>query len=419
MLRPSSLYFRRLDRLRQLALAQYKNGYRIAHAYSPGSNLSTHATAASVLRTKQTMSDFPGLHSESLTDQVTATFGLLAAHDGCVAVLAKDVRWPNRSVPVAEVGYFDRNSLDFFERAVGERSGISAAVYVSLNPVHNDLLALAHRRLIAGTAAPKDEHVLRLRTLLVDVDVKTRIAGISSSDAEKSEAWQLALSTGELLRANGFAEPVIADSGNGYHLLYRIDLPTDDATLLHRVLRKLSEEMKSDRCKIDTSVFNPARFTKLHGTVVRKGDHIQDRPHRFSGLVHVPPDWSPTPRETLENFVGDESTAAPFQLLAPESLVGSENRMSLAERLAARSEPSIFGSRRPQYRPVRHLPDRTRIRSLSRSGVRNSSRRLEPALRSAVVRGRAPSESRPGIPGGGTPRVHAADAGSSFSGREP
>ena len=40
--------------------------------------------------------------------------------------------------------------------------------------------------------------------------------------------------------------------------------------------------------KVDTSVFNASRITKLYGTVARKGHGIPGRPIRRSKLVYVP-----------------------------------------------------------------------------------------------------------------------------------
>ena len=76
--------------------------------------------------------------------------------------------------------------------------------------------------------------------------------------------------------------PVTGDSGNGAHLLYRIDLPNDEpATLLVRgCLAALDVLFSDDRVSVDTANFNASRIWKLYGTVSRKGDDTPERPHR-------------------------------------------------------------------------------------------------------------------------------------------
>ena len=80
----------------------------------------------------------------------------------------------------------------------------------------------------------------------------------------------------------------MADSGNGYHLLYRIDLPAADGGLVERVLKSLAARFDNEHVKIDQSVYNPARICKLPGTMARKGDHTEARPHRRAKLLEVP-----------------------------------------------------------------------------------------------------------------------------------
>jgi hypothetical protein len=94
----------------------------------------------------------------------------------------------------------------------------------------------------------------------------------------------------EFLRDFGFPEPVLADSGNGGHLLYRIDLPSDNASrdLLKRTLHALALLFDDANTTIDKTPFNAARIWKLYGTVARKGDNIFERPHRLARVLEAP-----------------------------------------------------------------------------------------------------------------------------------
>jgi hypothetical protein len=173
--------------------------------------------------------------------------------------------------------------------------------YLTLNPVISDLIARCANRLQfadrAGTTS--DLHIARRRWLVVDCD-PTRPAGISATDAEKNEAFEMAQAVRADLAAQGWPDPVFADSGNGCHLVYRVDLPADDGGLVARVLKTLDARFSTDRCKLDTTLGNAARIIKLYGTRACKGDSTPTRPHRLSRLLDVPDVLEPVAREQLE-----------------------------------------------------------------------------------------------------------------------
>ncbi len=162
-------------------------------------------------------------------------------------------------------------------------------IYLCLNPVTSALLGRANNRLIAGVGRTQDHEVIRRRTILVDVDPK-RPAGISSTDEEKEAAYETILRVREWLFLQGWPEPLFADSGNGYHLIYRVDLPNDKNTAdnLSGLLQALAAQFDTDKVAVDTSVFNAARLCKLYGTHARKGDSTTDRPHRLAGIISIP-----------------------------------------------------------------------------------------------------------------------------------
>ena len=93
-----------------------------------------------------------------------------------------------------------------------------------------------------------------------------------------------------LAQARGWPVPILADSGNGGHGLYRIDLPNDDAsrTLLKTCLEVLALYFTDSVVSLDVGVFNAARILKVYGTLACKGDHLPERPHRLSQLLDVP-----------------------------------------------------------------------------------------------------------------------------------
>jgi len=86
--------------------------------------------------------------------------------------------------------------------------------------------------------------------------------------------------------------PILADSGNGAHLLYTLDLPNDEEALklVAGALAALDRRYSDDLVKVDVTCANAARIWKAYGTVARKGDSIPGRPHRISRILEVPLD---------------------------------------------------------------------------------------------------------------------------------
>ncbi len=202
-------------------------------------------------------------------------------------------------------GYF--NDVDALAAAVHELDGKAKGIFVTFNPVNTALLARANNRIKKATSTTSDADVTARAWLLVDID-PTRPSGISSTDSEKADAEAVMKNVGRHLRQFGFPAPVVGDSGNGFHLLYRLDLPADDGGLVSRCLHALAFRFDTDAATIDQSVSNPARMTKLYGTLVRKGDATADRPHRRSRLLHVPQDVAVVGRGLLENLAGEQPT---------------------------------------------------------------------------------------------------------------
>jgi len=185
-------------------------------------------------------------------------------------------------------GYFDdRDKL--VEEAVKLSDRGAKGVYVTLNPVDPALLARANNRAKKAQkgSSTGDDHIVRRRWLAIDGD-PVRPSGISSTDAEHESAVTRIREVRDYLREQGWPEGVLADSGNGGHLLFRIDIDRDDNGLVERCLEALALKFSDDKVSVDTCVHNPARIWKLYGTVARKGDPTPDRPHRIARLLEVP-----------------------------------------------------------------------------------------------------------------------------------
>jgi hypothetical protein len=153
------------------------------------------------------------------------------------------------------------------------------------------LIGRAFNHLRVSDITTSDANVLAYRCLPIDID-PVRPSGISSSDAELQEALILRDIVADYVTAEfGFSSPIRANSGNGGHLLFRLpDIPvTDDSKKMIRdILTGLAQRFNTDRAKVDTTVFNPARIWKCYGTTARKGDPVpagpyrEARPHRMA-----------------------------------------------------------------------------------------------------------------------------------------
>jgi hypothetical protein len=159
-------------------------------------------------------------------------------------------------------------------------------IYMTLNPVNPALLARRVNRLeyVKKEDTTKNEHIVWRRWLLLDADAD-RPSGISATNEEKEAAHKKAREICGYLRSRGWHWSAVADSGNGFHLLYPVDLPCEDQRLLEKVLAALADRFDGDGVKIDRSVHNLARIARLYGTLAGKGDSTEDRPHRLSKIV--------------------------------------------------------------------------------------------------------------------------------------
>jgi hypothetical protein len=220
-------------------------------------------------------------------ETLRTTWTLFKATDGVVEVRALNCGGRSRAwhgwAAGTVMGYFD--DADAFVEAVTllDGTGQASGIYVTLNPVHPDLLARANNRLVGAkrgeTTADKD--ILHRRWLLIDFD-PVRPVGISSSTAELQRCLAVARQSAAALAEQGWPKSTPAASGNGIHLLYPLDLSNDAAAteMVKALLRTVAVTWQTEQVQIDITNFNAGRITKLYGTVARKGDPTDQRPHR-------------------------------------------------------------------------------------------------------------------------------------------
>lgn len=167
-------------------------------------------------------------------------------------------------------------------------------VYWGLN--ENDL-PVTNKLSRGGTV--KESNVSRVRWLLVDID-PDRPTDTSSTNRQMLEAFKMAetIYKGIYKAAEDiwhkdklklyFPEPLVAESGNGYHLLYPVDdLPEGFSVVAKTFLNTLAEKFNDteNNINVDISVFDLPRICKLYGTKAVKGSDNSLYPHRLSAII--------------------------------------------------------------------------------------------------------------------------------------
>ncbi len=158
----------------------------------------------------------------------------------------------------------------------------ATGVYYALNPVKPDL----KRNL-------KNEDVLSRHNLLIDVDRKKTLENkyLAATDDEHEAARTLALSILEWLMARNWPAPVAIDSGNGWHLVFHIQLPNDEASrnVIRDFLLALHEKFSCEKGDVGKECHDARRISKLPGSWAKNKETEPGRPHRRCYILSAPP----------------------------------------------------------------------------------------------------------------------------------
>ena len=114
-----------------------------------------------------------------------------------------------------------------------------------------------------------------------------------ATDEEKQAAKKAITWINNLLTSDhDWPAPIVVDSGNGYHDLFRVDLPNDSNSKqqirnFFQALNRLLPDDLRGLAKVDETPHNASRVLKLPSTVVRK-QASEGRPWRRSRIVYEP-----------------------------------------------------------------------------------------------------------------------------------
>ena len=188
-------------------------------------------------------------------------------------------------------GYF--TDVEKIIKAVEQYDAVPhAQIYFTLNCINEACYGRAQRDkmiLVKREPTTGDLDIVGRTHVLIDLDPK-RPAGVSASNEELEYAHRKAVEVYRFLLEQGFNEPIICKSGNGYHVVIPCKIAVSDETtaVVKKFLQVLSLLFSDDKVDIDEKVFNASRICKLYGVTAKKGENTSERPWRQSEIVKVP-----------------------------------------------------------------------------------------------------------------------------------
>lgn len=186
-------------------------------------------------------------------------------------------------------GYF--RGADKLIAELGKVDLRGANVYFTLQRLHEGCEARVQWEHFVESGRAKvpttsDKDIVAYEYIPVDLD-PIRPAGISSSEGEKAAAEEMReLIIAYMTAEKGFRRYISASSGNGYHVLFPVDLKNNEESRgkVQRILSDLDSMFSNDLCEVDAGNYNPGRIFKLYGTLAQKGRSTPERPFRMSRI---------------------------------------------------------------------------------------------------------------------------------------
>ena len=187
------------------------------------------------------------------------------------------------------VGVFD--SEEAIDIALNKKS--IQKVYTVLNELKEeafDRLPQNELKLIKKGEGISATDINYYKYFLIDLDVvglRTERGKRNATDDEHAEALNVARKVEEFLKTMNFPEPILIDSANGYHLLYKVHLKAsqENERMLKNCLIVVGENVDTKKVKVDTVVFDRGRKLKLPGSLNNAEDDVG---FRMSQIIKIP-----------------------------------------------------------------------------------------------------------------------------------
>lgn len=179
---------------------------------------------------------------------------------------------PTKNITFTEAAYPNiAHRKQAFEDAALRLNQQGYNIYTCFNRIRTDFAGDEQNGL-----AVKDRDIIERRYILLDFDrtETNQPATVDELDAVFAVAHRLKLN----LFFNKGHDPITICSGNGAHIYLPVNLPNDEASaaLCKQMLKALASKYDTNAVKVDTSVYNAGRITKVPGTIARKGVEVSD-----------------------------------------------------------------------------------------------------------------------------------------------
>ncbi|MDD4817159.1 MAG: AAA family ATPase [Victivallaceae bacterium] len=170
-----------------------------------------------------------------------------------------------------------REDLDKCREWMNRQPG-GGAWYVGINPTTAETGTCQNKTTTTGRAH-----------LYIDVDPE-RHTGTAATEQERAAARAVVDCAAAFLEKRGLPAPLFNDSGNGFHLLYKLPsgIPADDGGAVRTITGMLAAKFSTQAAKIDAQVTDAPRIMRLAGTLNSKGDDSPERPRRMAAVISAP-----------------------------------------------------------------------------------------------------------------------------------
>lgn len=259
------------------------------------------------------------ISNDAIVSEVGRTLGVLSNY----GIQKINLRFLGEKSPKNQVC-----QIDEFDVSTGVSIDTKYAYYTTFNKIHDDCKT--------GNVAIKDSDISSYRFMLIDIDPE-RPSGVCATKEEKQSAITVADNILQWFEVNGITihHIIIADSGNGIHLLIPLNFLSSVTTKdkIKLILNLLNQKFSNKQSKIDVTVYNPSRITRLYGTLNCKGENTSERPYRQSKLLYVP-------NETSDGLTEENLNSLISQL--KETLPEQENKTTAKNGEQVNEKPYIL-----------------------------------------------------------------------------
>lgn len=145
-------------------------------------------------------------------------------------------------------------------------------VYAGVNPRKNNL---------GGSI----EDISRISCIPWDID-SDHPKNSPATDEEKSQARQLLYDFLKWNKEQGYNDPYIDDSGNGFHVINRVNISFEDHKQIDRKLKNFFKQAKAVFPTLD-NISDLPRIIRVPGTWNIKGTQTEERPHRQARILQT------------------------------------------------------------------------------------------------------------------------------------